>query len=273
MTSPGGSVATIVPENLQRALHASPHPLKLSQLSKLLKQKSGAALKPLADTAIQSGLIFAWSRDLYWDRNPRTLARERLLTISSQEILTADPLNKKATDPSIQLNLKIVREVRNELVQAKLLREVDPPKGSKSKAKLIVNAEHPEPYLESEIDRLLRTFGIERPLSRIRALLDTTTTAPPQTAHDVRAAAEMIFQAMNRIAFAPGTTVTFYRLRQQPELAGIPKAIFDQAALLLQQQRRALLAIHDHAPRLPENERDVLVTDGKGAYYVSIYSL
>ena len=82
-----------------------------------------------------------------------------------------------------------------------------------------------------------------------------------------------MFAAMNELAFAPGTTVTFYRLRQRPELASIPKEIFDKAALLLQQERRALLAVHDHAARLPKEQQDEFVTDGLGTYYVSIYAV
>ena len=89
---------------------------------------------------------------------------------------------------------------------------------------------------------------------------------------DVRDTAEKMFAAMNRIAFSPGTTVTFYRLRQQPELADIPKQIFDRAALLLASERRVLLSIHDHAAALPAEDRDALVTDGLGKFYVSIYA-
>jgi hypothetical protein len=77
---------------------------------------------------------------------------------------------------------------------------------------------------------------------------------------------------MNQLAFSAGATVTFYRLRQHPELADIPKLIFDRAALLLQTERRALLSVHDHAAGLPAEEREGFVTDGLGKFYVSIYA-
>jgi hypothetical protein len=126
---------------------------------------------------------------------------------------------------------------------------------------------HTEAYLSAEIARLLKLYGRERPASRIQALL-----SPEPESQTVHEAAAKIFDAMNRIAFSPGTTVTFYRLRQQPELAHIPKAIFDEAALLLQHERKALLSLHDHAPALSEEERERFVTDGLGTYYVSIYA-
>jgi hypothetical protein len=134
---------------------------------------------------------------------------------------------------------------------------------------------HTEAYLETEIAHLLKSHGRERPTSRIQALLAPEPEPSPEPAHPndtVQEAAAKIFDAMNRIAFSPGTTVTFYRLRQQPELANIPKAIFDEAALLLQNERKALLSLHDHAPALSAEERERFVTDGLGTWYVSIYA-
>jgi len=50
------------------------------------------------------------------------------------------------------------------------------------------------------------------------------------------------------------------------------KNIFDEAALLLQRDRKVLLSLHDHAAALPAEERERFVTDGSGTYYVSIYA-
>ena len=137
-----------------------------------------------------------------------------------------------------------------------------------------MNVQYPEPFLEQEIGRLLTEFGIERSTEQIRALFGPAQAKPPvEREPEIPEVAQRMFEAMNRIAFAPGTTVTFFRLRQQPELASVPKSVFDQAALLLQQERKALLAVHDHASRLPEAEQEQFVTDGLGNFYVSIYAL
>src|SRR5207237_5813293 len=139
------------------------------------------------------------------------------------------------------------------------------------------NVSHPELYLKIEIGRLLEDFGVKRSTERILALLALAEPQPQvsvQTAGtepDLREIAETMLAAINRIASEPGTTVTFYRLRQQPALASVPKPTFDKAALLLRQERKAELAVHDHAARLPQSEQDELVTDGMGHYYVSIY--
>jgi hypothetical protein len=248
--------------------------LKSAELSRLLKQKSGKAFKPALDAEVRAGRIYSWGSDLYWGGNPTAMARARLLNLAKSEVLTSDPFSKRAAAESPKISLDVVRNVRKELVREKSLREVDLPRGSKSKAKLNVNAHHPEPYLVQEIARLLADFGVERSKERIGALLGPAqANAPADPASEVPEVAEKMFGAMSRIAFAPGTTVTFYRLRQQPELAHVPKAVFDKAALLLQQERRALLAVHDHGPRLPETQQDELVTDGLGTFYVSIYAI
>ena len=51
---------------------------------------------------------------------------------------------------------------------------------------------------------------------------------------------------------------------------GIEKATFDQAALELLKAGTVYMAPHDHPWRLPAEERDELVADGRGVFYVSI---
>jgi hypothetical protein len=261
---------------IRRELELAENPLNSAALSKRLKQKSGKAFKPTLDEEVRAGRIYSWG-DRYWDRNPRDVARERLLRVTASELLTADPLNKRVAPESPKIKQNVVIDVREEMVREGSLRKVAQ-RGSKSTAKWIVNVSHPEPYLEFEIGRLLADFGIERSTERILALLAPAEPQPQVevqtgTEPDVGEIAKTMFAMINRIAFAPGTTVTFYHLRQQPELASVPKPIFDKAALLLQQNRKALLAVHDHAARLPQSEQDELVTDGLGNYYVSIYTL
>jgi hypothetical protein len=59
-------------------------------------------------------------------------------------------------------------------------------------------------------------------------------------------------------------------LRRRPALRGLSKEEFDRAALELLRQGRIYMAPHDHALRLPEQERLGLVADGRGNFYVSI---
>jgi hypothetical protein len=263
--------APVSVEDIQRTLKDADRPLNSAALSKRLKQKSGKTFKPVLDREVKAGRIYSWDSKLYWDRNPSVTARERLLKLAASEIWTAKPLVKRAAAESPKLGERFVAKVRHELTREGLLREVAPHRGSKNRSKLIVNVRNPEPYLESAITRLLVDFAIERSKEEIQKFLAAPPIDVPKS--DVSDVAEKMFAAMNRIAHSPGTTVTFYRLRQQPELAQVPKAIFDEAALLLQRERRALLAVHDHAGHLPKAQQDEFVTDGLGTYYVSIYSI
>jgi hypothetical protein len=234
-------------------------------------------LSLLADN-VKSGSVFQWGdskKTAFWNRDPKDVARERILKIAGTEMLTRGELDKRAAKEAPNLKITLVRDVRGELLRQKRLREVPPAPGSTTKR--LIDAERPETYLGAAIENLLKDFGLPRSPERIRALLakdapQSTREPGPAEEETVREVAEKIFDAMNRIAFAPGTTVTFYRLRQQAELADIPKRIFDQAALLLQSERRALLSIHDHAAALPPEERERFVTDGLGKFYVSIYA-
>ena len=275
---------TVALQDILCALEKAEKPLTSAAVAKLLKQKTGKAFKPTLDSEVQAGRIHSWGNDLYWAADCKAIARERLLRLTASEVLTAPTLNKRAANETPKISHRVVGEVRRDLVREKLLREKAPLHGPKNRAKLIVNFRNPEPYLQEAIGRLLEDFEVVRSEEKIRALLasaepqsapppEPTAQARPSPRPEVADVAERMFAAMNELAFAPGTTVTFYRLRQRPELASIPKEIFDKAALLLQQGRRALLAVHDHAARLPKQQQDEFVTDGLGTYYVSIYAV
>lgn len=253
-------------------------------LPELGRKVPGAHVPSLLGEDLNSGKVFRWGdskKPAFWNRDPLLEARERLLKVAAEKALTRLALTREAAKSKPKLSSDAVRSARENLIQSGLLREV--PAARTSSTRRLIHVEHPE-VLEPEIARLIEAllakYGVTRPHERIRALLAADAppavheSATPSAADEerVRDTAEKIFAAMNRIAFAPGTTVTFYRLRQQAELADIPKPIFDRAALLLQKERRALLGLHDHAPALPAEEREGLVTDGLGKFYVSIYA-
>jgi hypothetical protein len=255
--------------SLLKAIQEADAPLKPSQLAKSAESHSkltGPQVKELLADDLGAGRIFNWRSDkspLYWNREREAEARDRLLNFASGEALTKAQLTARAAKGPPKIGPAIVK-----LVLEGLLNDTRLCLATK-------RVLHTDSYLSAEIARLLKSHGRERPTSRIQALLAPEPEALADSPHadeTVQTAAAKIFDAMNRIAFSPGTTVTFYRLRQQPELAHIPKAIFDAAALLLQHEQKALLSLHDHAAALPAEERERFVTDGLGTWYVSIYS-
>jgi hypothetical protein len=79
-------------------------------------------------------------------------------------------------------------------------------------------------------------------------------------------AKERIIEAFWRAAREHGSPVAVSLLRRE---SGLPKDAFDSACLELAAEGRAYLAPHDHPRRLPAGERELLVSDGLGGYFVS----
>lgn len=262
-----------------RLISDSHVPLKPAELIKsagLPKKVTGKALQASLAPEVESGQVFNWGTKtpLYWHRSRKAEGRERLLALSRTELLELPKLTARIMPGPPKLSKVWVAEAFEELAREELFRLVAP---TGSKKKFVVNLKHPEPYLSPGIKLLLESVGKAQLFGPIMALIadqpvDETPAANEAPQSGVQEVAEKMFDAVNRIAFSPGTTVTFYRLRQQPELAGVPKQIFDQAALLLEHERKALLSLHDHAAALPPEEREQFVTDGLGTYYVSIYA-
>lgn len=241
-------------------------PLKAAAVVKLAaglpKKVTGKAVQAFLEEDLRAGRVFNWGTEKtpsYWHRDKEAEARERVLLIAAQEALAEKDLVARAAAGAPALTAAFIKKALARETRLKVLNKV------------VVDLEHPGPYLEREISRLLESVGRAGLADRVLAAIAGKAAGEPPRSSVQEVAAKM-FEAMNRIAFSPGTTVTFYRLRQQPELAEVPKAIFDEAALLLQRERKALLSLHDHAPALPAEERERFVTDGLGTYYVSIYA-
>jgi hypothetical protein len=253
------------------AIAAAASPISAADLGNIAapgRKLTGTRVKAVLAEDVAAGLVFLWGdakSKAYWHRDPSGVARERLLRIAGDEAVASKELEQRAAAEWPTIAPKLVKLAHKQLEAEKRFRKI---------GGVVVDVEHPQPYLEAEIARLLKAFGIERGADRIRGLLGSGEAArkAPRAAESVEEVAAKIFATLNRIAFSPGTTVTFYRLRQDPDLAAIPKDVFDQAALLLQRERRALLSVHDHAAALPAAEQQRLVTDGLGTYYVSIYA-
>ncbi len=87
------------------------------------------------------------------------------------------------------------------------------------------------------------------------------------------AAAELLWEELKKMESESPPPNPVARLRQRSALRNMTKEEFDRAALELLRQGRIYMAPHDHALRLPEEERRQLVADGRGAFYVSITAL
>jgi predicted Zn-ribbon and HTH transcriptional regulator len=291
-----GDAKSAARERIRKAIAEAAEPVEAASLVKLAQVKSKDLPEMLAED-LAASRVFVWeSRKLYWHRDARSAARERVVKAVAE---AAQPVAVAALGELVGLTGKVaVKELPGLLSedlaagrvfewQSKKLywhrdvtteareRLIDLARRENlSKDDLVKRAAEPAPMIDvkavkkicAELIKEESLISALKPRDAGRALAQVVAS------EGVPEVAEKIYAAMHRIAFAPGTTVTFYRLRQQPELAGIAKKIFDEAALLLQQDRRALLTVHGHATALPPSEREELVTDGLGTYYASIYA-
>ncbi len=258
-------------QTILQAIDSADAPITAAALGKRPGVGTGARVKLLLAEDVASGRVSNWGKAGYWRVDPEAVARQRVLEIVSRECLSLSDLKKSVSRQTPKLTTKTIQFAINKLISENRLSRKE---SKASNVSGIIDLTHPEPYLQRKIAAVLKSAGIERSANRIAALL-APEIGPPVSATaslDVQDVAERIFVAMNRVAFAPGTTVTFHILRQQPELAHISKRTFDEAALLLQQERRALLNPHGYAGSISSQEKEHLVTDGFGNYYVSIYA-
>lgn len=84
------------------------------------------------------------------------------------------------------------------------------------------------------------------------------------------ALAEELFAELLRLEQESAPPNPVSRLRRRAALRHYSKEQFDAAALELLRKQFVYMAPHDHAMRLTAQERDELVADGAGTYYVSI---
>lgn len=259
-------------QTILQAIDATDAPITAAALGKRPGIGTGARVKLLLAEDVASGRVFNWGKSAYWSLDPETVARQRVLEVVGRECVSISDLKRSVCRATPKPATQTVQSAIKKLISEQRLL----PKETKaSNVSGIIDLKCPEPYLQRKIAAVLKSVGIEPSANRIAALLAPEFESPAVSAAlspDVRDVAEKIFVAMNRVAFAPGTTVTFHILRQHPELAHIPKKIFDEAALLLQQERRALLNPHGYAGSISAQEKEQLVTDGFGNYYVSIYA-
>lgn len=126
---------------------------------------------------------------------------------------------------------------------------------------------------QGDLTRVIRSWPKLSPETRgaVLQIVQEATTLPPGAV-----LSEMILRAAEDIEPAfrlpGGPLVCFAHLRRHPTLKAMPKVAFDRAVIhLAETGGRIALHHHDHALRLPQDERDALVTDGE-RHFIGISS-
>jgi len=248
----------------REALERAPAPLSLPQLYRQLTGpfKVPPKKKPEFKSQLENdATIFAWPKSRFWLRDPRAVAADAAVEIASSAPLSEKDLLKALKPKSFGFSGPPAKALIRALILERQLFE-DPPWGKNRK--LTSTPPDPEPYrpaLDAEIRPILEKYaalGIT-PQALVTELCNTQLASPVP-----------LLAALERIEPRKGLVVAISKLRHDPELQNIPKADFDRAAMELFAQRHVYLHDHSAPHTLSAAERDELIDDGKGNYYVGI---
>lgn len=269
------------------ALQHAEEPLVAKKVASRLKvplKPTEAELTQILDEFVATGRLHrlpsttARGAARYWTRSLNDFARSELLkAVESKGPQPAANLKKALkgfSEPQIQ------QVLQNALADRVLWRY--PPLGKAGKELLGRKPPSPEPYLRDIGTQLAKSVALLReaqvPADDLRrAVVQLVEAAgirfagashPASDSPQVPSIVDLI-DLMKRIepGAARGTLVGSRDLRR---VAGLSKTDFDQAVLDLARQGRLSLHRHDYPASLTPAERDELVSDGRGTYYVGM---
>ena len=277
-------------ETLERVIaviQGTSEPMTAGQISKLLvapHKLSEAKLTPVLDEFVLTSRLKSFAaktakgKPRYWDRSVNELGRSLIIAAIAKK------------GPQARTSLRTAaKQVPNETFEAamKFLVETgvifEHPPLLKKKETYGTTPPAAGPYLAvvgTQLTRIVDQLLVAKvpPSELRRSLLElvestgisiyaSTTPIEPaavsqDTDIDLLALIRRIEPAADQGALVPA--------RDLRRVAKLAKAHFDRAVLDLARQGRVMLHRHDFAAGLSEADRDELVTDGSGAYYVGM---
>lgn len=266
-----------------RVLQQSPQPLGVTKLNKAIPKSAPFQKKQLPELLkqmVKSGQIRAHGTraTAYWLPVHDEQACARIIEALGERPLTQTELRNKFKSLLIGWPLTKRVELVERLVKEKRVYKV-PPLAGKSKLLSIRADPTPQDYVKLALQLAVTKlkplgFTSEHVFSVALELLQRAPgpvpTAGPTSIH--KDFAEIILDRMIRLkpAAANGALVSLRELRQSLMVEISSKFVFDQTVLELARGGRVALHHHDHPSSLSQEERDALVLDEHGNYYVGI---
>jgi len=236
-----------------------------------------AALNELVDT----GKLYLWrpgKTPYFCLSEPRKTALETILNA-----LAAGPLTEKELVASVRKRLPgyQVMDLKEHLSYSKQAYEY--PKYGKVKIRYGLQPPEPGPYLGkamqeiTALQRLLAPFQISLEaiygaLGRELGLARETgepSKEPPKGEIVLPDAEPLLLRAITRLQ-PFGQRRALVSIRELRRSMGLAKSVFDRVVLSLALQGKVALHHHDFPSSLSPEERDELVRDEQGTYYVGI---
>jgi len=255
-----------------RALERSSQPVSLTKLAKAIPKsvlKAKNDLPEILRQLVKDGRIRSYEArsSVYWLPNLEDQVFARILEALSAGPMTQTDLKNKLGSSLIGWPPPKRDEMIAQLIEAKRVYEVEPLTGN---AKLLsVHAElSPQDYIKLALHLAVTKlkplgFTAGQVLAAAQDLIRQELAAdkPPVQL-------ERMIQL--KLAAANGALVSLSELRRSL-VAEIPgKTVFDQAVLRLAKSGRVALHHHDYPGSLSQEERDAMVSDEGGNYFIGI---
>ena len=282
--------------SILKTVGRSPRPLTVAKIQESLPTPFRPALPELAEILeeqIRRGEIFRWVPyrrvQRFWVHSPAPYAHERMLAalsyrpLSRSEIRAA--LKKTMFGCSDHKADDLARKTMARLRSEQMIFE-HPPVGRLRAARYATRPPDPAPYLKKTLEayekarRQLKNSGLseEQLFNALRNTLlpPTEITAPegetaasPDAAEPSADLSERILKRMVEIkpSAADEALVWIPELRAA---MNVPKRVFDDAILEMARRDTLILHRHAHSGRMDRAEREEMVTDGRGNYYVGV---
>lgn len=262
---------------------AGPLPMTAAKIKAALKLPMEVVHSAL-DRLVGDGRVHIWQPGktvMYTSLDPAEAARKSILTAIAEE-----PLDEKAIVAAVRKRLpgfgaKHLREHLFPLAQSGKIKEH--PRFGKTKARYATKPPEPGPYLAGAVKEvkavhtLLATFQIslERILEALGRELGLEGRAPRaegKGSEDRRGSDEAERQVLEGIVrLQPlGQNRALVSIRELRRSLGLAKSRFDRAVFSLALQGKVALHQHDFPSTLSPEEREELVKDEQGTYYIGI---
>jgi hypothetical protein len=270
---------TTVPQLILELLAKSPvvASSKIKTALKLPLELIQPALKELVD----AGRAHVWQpgkMPYFTLLDPRNTALEIIL-----KALTQGPLTEKELVGWVRKRLPGY-QVRHLKEHISYLKEVQVhPRYGKVKTRYSLTPPEPGPYLGKAaqeiiaVQRLLAPFHVS--LEAVHDAMGRELGLEPETKTSIRErlqgerlsrdAEPLILEGITRLQ-SPGQTRALVSIRELRRSMNLPKKDFDRAVLCLASRGKVALHHHDFPTSLSEAEREALVQDERGTYYVGI---
>ncbi len=277
-----------VREAALRVMRPTLEPVTAKQLAGLLASSFKLAetvFIPILDECVTSGELHAIppatakGKPRYWDRDLAEFGRGLIVRTLDKK----GPLPKAKVQTAVKvIGTDLFERAFQSLIDSRSVCE-HPPVGKSKVAKYGTQPPSPELYLKDVGTQLSKVVG---QLTAVGVKRDALQAAVWQLLAETGLSVPAGASSRGAATFSPVAPLDLLRLMRQVEpgaergalvsardlrrVANLEKAEFDRAVLALAQQGRLMLHHHDHASHLSEADRDELVTDGAGHYYVGM---